>query len=100
MEEISMTVYKFSLHDKEVFMMISSEYLQLYKNFFNDLNQFRTFNEAKTNLISEFRKMKNLIGLNDDFVFDNFLNQRGIISKTEELHIVYMRDNKIDNIFK
>jgi predicted unusual protein kinase regulating ubiquinone biosynthesis (AarF/ABC1/UbiB family) len=98
--EVSVKTYKFKLHDKEVFIIILDNHIDIYKNFFDNLNQFKTFEESKKILISQFKLIMSIDILTDEWVFKNLIGQQDIFSKVEELHIIYMRENKIDNIVK
>lgn len=103
--EIRIKPLKFKIHNKEVYLVILEDYKYFLDVFFDDLNRFENFEESRKKLVMGIMNKMNIPtsfanSYTDDYILNNLIVSDNIFRIVEELHMTYLRDNKIDNIIK
>jgi len=100
---ISISAYSFKLFEKEVYLILSSDYIESFNRFFNLLNKKVNIEEAKKYFVDDYVKMTNgnramNITADYNFIIKNVLGIKETMDKVEEFYRITIRDNKIDEI--
>lgn len=101
--EISIKTYKFTLFEKEVFLVLRNDQIESINIFFSLLNNKVNIEDAKKAFVEDYIKRSSqdrLVNLTLDynFIIKNFLGLEDVMNKVEDFYKVILRDSKIDEI--